>query len=878
MLQKLLLASALLLVSMVPSWAYAQAPGDPWAVPENLSRSGVAQNPAFVIDSEGVAHVIWQDDLSNFVHTSFSDNQWSAPTTTNLDRLFRLNLAEQARGDESTIYTGPNPVFVAGPDEFIFAFWITPAGRLLTSSVRNRDFEQESAWRSERTITPQAGSFAVALDARGELHLAYVRTVSEPESPAGIYYTRSKDGGLNWSPPTLLYESPYLRRLAEGEANISLALGGEEDGQRIYVAWANRPRKQVFLAQSADGGDSWEQPKLVAGPLPEAGSASPFNIHVGANKESIVLVWQSGEPGAGCSQIYQSSRDSGATWTEPQLMIEGLAGCAESNAFVTALTDGSEDLLYFLTETKSQIFLSAWDGNRWSQPQEQPTLSGFEEPEIYTGVDYGCHRASLASERLYIVGCDQGGGGDIWVTSLDLRSNASWFSAPVWGRLSPLSEESFKIEAIELVSTKDGFIHAFMTQHLDPAVYYTYWNGQSWSPVYPVLELPEGEAAWPTIAAGPGNELFLIAQSNRGELYLSRALSGNAIVETEWSAPRLLELGHDGQIGSVDLALDPSGTMFAAYSIPVNEGRGIYLAQSADQGTTWSKPLQIFDGEGAGFDLVGAPSLLVSTDGALRVTWTERSIEGDGVPQSLSLYYARSEDGGRTFSDAQLLVEEPVAWRQIVTDGNGNPHLLWQPEDSPATVWDQVSLDGGRTWQHPQGLPGGGGLPAVTRDSLGRLHLVGVGKSILDHWLWDGDRWRSDAPLILPWSSQQDRALELLAAIVNNQGKLMAVLADTTVGDNTAESSLVYSTRTLDLPREQAAVPGVATPTLEAQVLDPATPTPVLVSNPVNTVEGEPNNSGNPVSPFTLALFPVALLLLSVMGIVIWRAGRAKGG
>jgi hypothetical protein len=120
--------------------------------------------------------------------------------------------------------------------------------------------------------------------------------------------------------------------------------------------------------------------------------------------------------------------------------------------------------------------------------------------------------------------------------------------------------------------------------------------------------------------------------------------------------------------------------------------------------------------------------------------------------------------------------------------------------------------------------------------------------------------------------------LELLAAIVNNQGKLMAVLADTTVGDNTAESSLVYSTRTLDLPREQAAVPGVATPTLEAQVLDPATPTPVLVSNPVNTVEGEPNNSGNPVSPFTLALFPVALLLLSVMGIVIWRAGRAKGG
>jgi len=587
-LVRLLFASALFIVSITPSPALAQSTGDPWAEPVNLSHSGIAQNPGFVIDSEGVGHVIWQDDLSNFVYTGFDGNQWSAPETTNLNSLFRLTLPGESRGPQSTIYTGPNPVFVAGPGQFTSGFWISPRGELFTSKVRNQDFEHVAAWYSARSITPQAASFAVAVDAAGELHLAYVRTISDPQRPAGIYYTRSKDGGSNWSVPVLLYESSYLRRLGEGEANISLATAGEADAQRIYIAWDNRPRKQVFLAQSTDGGGTWEQPKLVAGPEPDPGLAAPFNIHVGANQDSVVLVWQSGRSGDACSQVYQSSRDSGATWSQPQLMIEALFGCAYASQFVTQLANSPEGPLYFLTETKGQVYLSAWNGLQWSQPQAQPTLSGFEEPEIYTGVDYGCHRASLLRERLYIVGCDQGGGGDVWVTSLDLRSNTSWFSAPVWSQLSPITDENLKMEAIELAATDDGFIHAFFSQHQDPAIYYTYWDGELWSRITPVLELPEGEAAGSAIAAGPGNELFLIAPNNRGTLYFSRATSGNAATESRWATPTQLGAGHDGEIGSADVAWDAAGTVYVAYSVPVNDERGIYLVQSKDKGTTWS--------------------------------------------------------------------------------------------------------------------------------------------------------------------------------------------------------------------------------------------------------------------------------------------------
>ncbi len=654
---------------------------------------------------------------------------------------------------------------------------------------------------------------------------------------------------------------------------------------RVYVAWDNRPRKQVLLAQSADGGKSWEKPTLVAGPAPDSGSAGPFNIHVGANQNSVVLVWQSGQPGGACSQIYQSSRDEGATWSDPQPMIEDLLGCAESNEFVTGLPKSPESPLYFLTKTQSQIFLTAWNGLQWSQPQAQPTLSEFEDPEIYTEVIYGCHRASLLGERMYIVGCDQGGGGDVWVTSRDLGSNTSWFEPPVWSQLSPVTSDNLKMEAIELVSADDGLIHAFFSQRQDPSIYYTDWNGELWSPITPVLKLPDGEAGSPAIAAGPGNELFLIAPNNRGTLYFSQATSGNAATESGWSTPTRLGIGHDGEIGSLDVAWTAAGTVYVAYSVPVNEERGIYLVQSKDRGASWSEPLQVFDGAAAGFDLVGAPSLMISENGFLHIIWKQQSIQKDGVPQTLSLYYTRSEDGGRTFSDPERVVEEPVAWREIVTDGNGNLHLLWQSQDPLTTVWDQVSLDGGHTWQYPQGLPDEGKLAAVTRDPAGRLQLVGIGTGALGHWLWDGSRWQSQAPLGLPLSSQQESPVELLAAAVNKQGKMMVVLAEPAGGGDVAQRTLLYSTRTLELPPKQTAIQEIPTQPLLRPTLAPATPTPERSSTPASTVDSEPANSqgqtdrnetNDPISPFIIAILPVALLLLGVLGFVIRRAAQVK--
>jgi hypothetical protein len=214
----------------------------------------------------------------------------------------------------------------------------------------------------------------------------------------------------------------------------------------------------------------------------------------------------------------------------------------------------------------------------------------------------------------------------------------------------------------------------------------------------------------------------------------------------------------------------------------------------------------VFDGAAAGFDLVGEPSLLTSDNGFLHILWKQQSIQGNGIPQSLSLFYTQSENGGRTFSDAEPVVEEPVAWREIVTDDKGNLHLLWQPQDTLTTVWDQISLDGGRSWQIPQALPDEGMTAAVMVDSVGRLHLVDAGPGSLGYWLWDGSRWQHEAPLHWSLDSLQEGQEESLAAAVNKEGKMVVVLVVPTGTGDALERNLLYSTRTLKLPPKQTAI------------------------------------------------------------------------
>jgi hypothetical protein len=342
-------------------------------------------------------------------------------------------------------------------------------------------------------------------------------------------------------------------------------------------------------------------------------------------------------------------------------------------------------------------------------------------------------------------------------------------------------------------------------------------------------------------------------------------------------------------VGLADIGWDAAGTVHIAYAVPTHSERGLYLVESRDQGKTWSEPLQVFAGEAASLDLVGAPTLLAGGNGARHLLWTEQSIPVAGASLPRALYYARSEDAGPTFGQPELVVEAPVTWHKLVADDQGNLHRLWQRTDLPTTIWDQVSVDGGNSWQLAQRLPAEGKAAAVTLDPAGRLHLVGWGASSLGHWLWQGDRWEAQAPLRWSLNPPGQAAAALLAAAIKLDGSLVAVMAIPAGADDVA-GQVLYTTRTLELPPGQtdgqptaaasppteapaAPTPTQAMPTVQVSATPAATVVARLVLTPAATDETSANSA---LTPFVMAVLPAGLLLLAVLGVAALRMVRTR--
>lgn len=113
----------------------------------------------------------------------------------------------------------------------------------------------------------------------------------------------------------------------------------------------------------------------------------------------------------------------------------------------------------------------------------------------------------------------------------------------------------------------------------------------------------------------------------------------------------------------------------------------------------------------------------------------------------------------------------------------------------------------------------------------------------------------------------------------------MVLLAMPTELDHGTQTGLFYSTRMLQQAPKQNTNQKNPTPTAAAPALVPTTATAESLAIPTGTAASIPTNSptqsvvnqpNGPSSPFAVALVPVALLLISILGIVIWRASRDK--
>jgi hypothetical protein len=125
------------------------------------------------------------------------------------------------------------------------------------------------------------------------------------------------------------------------------------------------------------------------------------------------------------------------------------------------------------------------------------------------------------------------------------------------------------------------------------------------------------------------------------------------------------------------------------------------------------------------------PSLAVAPDGAYHVAWFTEGKARQG------LFYARSTDGGRSFS-APVPVGDPdrQPGRAQLLAAAGAVWLAWQDFDGEETTISlMTSRDGGASWSAPRRV-------ARTIDAADQPVLVGDGERVFLSWLTKAESYR----------------------------------------------------------------------------------------------------------------------------------------
>ena len=767
-------------------------PYDPvWTEPINLSHSGSTSNPQLIIDSTGRFYAIWVDKFDGYIAAnSYDGNNWSKPVPVN----FPFGI------------TDGSPVLVSDSEGYIHAFWIDSTNALFYSRVLADNFSTGEAWGDSKELAASAVDFYVAVDDKGIIHLAYVRILSTEELPSGIYYRASKDSGANWDTSQGLYQSQYFRSLKPEEANVKLTTSG--DGS-IYVVWDNRFLKLILFTKSIDGDKSWTEPKVLKGPDVGGGNNIPFGVNIAANGNEMIITWQSGQPDANCDLYSQRSTDNGNFWSTPLLVIQSKYGCSpESKLF--AIQDG---LILLRANIENQPAILAWNGSQWSNLQN--ILKSFTDPDTYNSIDYQVQQTIVVgSTQLYVIGYDDGGIGDTWLTSRSLESIINWFPNPSnWSKPDLISTTPSDVSSISIaVDGKDQF-HILWIQSDQingeeiSSIYYSKWDGIAWTQPQLIYTTTQGDISKLDMAVDRERLLVVWSEGLNDQILYSWSNTDTAENPSEWATP--LQLSTTRFTGkSPKILADISGVVYVAYSKPINEDRGIYVVRSIDEGKNWSEPSQVFNAETAGWDIADSPELATDQNGSVNVVWAKKSFPEDG--RLLALYTSQSGDQGSTWSSPSLVEEGELTWGQIHGIDSNNLYRIWQEVDISTQLvnWFQFSIDGGVSWSLPTSVTDPEadlGTPIVTTDTAGRLFMfqpIQVTTQItgITYRIWDTDRWLVEDRIIL---ANPDIFIPVsLATAISPSGRLILVYlekgTDATTGN--VNYSLSYASQMVEIP------------------------------------------------------------------------------
>lgn len=904
--------SFLLLLGLIVAWggrsgdAAAQPANNEWASPWNVSMSGTATEPVIAVAATGEFYLFWQDRLGGYILMRQQGSTWRDPQRVLVPFTDPPFSPVVDSDDFGGFY---KPLLRVDEGNVLHALWLDDDGALNYGRIPLEQLTEPDSWLVAAAVAPAVRGFDLVAGANGRLHIAYIQAAPSAQSLAGVYYRQSQDGGVTWSEPRLIYESNYFRPVAAGKAHLRLTQSATGP---VFIVWDNPLLETVFLARSANAGDNWSSPLVVDRRLAEDALESPgaSNINALVDGSTVHLIWYAGHKPRICTIYHQVSVDGGQNWQPYEAVTDLGLECPDD----ALLLLDKNNLLFLLVKRvireteRTEMFLQAWDGAQWSTPELQEALSDYQDPETYRKVSFDCLQGDVTpANHLLLASCGSTRTlHDVWVLERPLGELIDWserFAPPsVWSAPAVAVSRSSIVHAPILLRDAQETPHLFWQGEADngqdKAIYYTTWDEQEWSRPLPVLELAAEADGRYSVTLDSGRQHFLALWYDAGtqEMLFSRVEIDAASLATDWSAPQVLV---NGATIAGQIVIDASGVIYLPYAIPINEGRGVYLIESADGGVSWSSPLLLFDAATAGWFSVGAPQLSLGPDGYFHLALT-RQFSSDSV----SLYYAVAPDG-RTWTTPGERFTGNVVWHQLVVARSGGVHLLWAVEENGrTTTWHTISRDNGNIWQAVTpitDLVGRHHTIALAQDVAGSLYLLQVHDNFLLNRRWDGARWLNLESLDLPLSVDET-ITHLDALSYGRDFDVVYVNRVNTYLEETSETAIIVPGSSNTLPvipiqdniylvQQQLDLPAdLQTPTSPASLIPSPTPTGTgllalptlsLTPTPLPSLQSDigqsnvgPFVTNNPILQTLLTVAPALLVVSLVFGIVAFRMGK----
>ncbi len=762
--------------------AQSQSPSDPWEPPVNLSLSGAAAAPIIAVEPDGTRHTVWWDDYEWAQYKMFSPEKgWS--------KTVKISLVSNFAYINHQPVTQPQAwQLIADNAHQVHLFWSNSGGDLWTAKSVSGSLTFTGMVLAKNTLTWQA-----FIDSSNNIFILYIQANPKPEDlnpfkfgytpppTIGLYYLHSHDG-VNWEAAKLIKTSPYFRNLTKEDAYVQAFSDGK--GQ-VYLTWDDPSDKQAYVIYSLDGGKTLSDPHVIQGGGVAQGALPRQARFFVDSSGNVMLQWQSG---SSCS-VYQvrwvgpdgtPDIPGGSGWSTAERVLEYLPGCIQS-AQAYILGDGHLALILQTISGKDAPLIpvmAIWDGSNWTDPYNLQL--SFIDPKTNQTIPLSCLTFTSEGTRLHAMGCDSNN--DIWETSTTMDISQILPSQErAWKKAVAISgADTIPADLPALALDNNSKLHAiypmFTLNQLDTlgnnqgaGVSLAYTNlTNTWSQSAEILKAPASDnnnaiqtVFNPAIVVDPGGMIHAVwSTSPTGEILYSHAFVRDAGSPSGWSNPVALPAPYPAGV-SPNLALGPKGELYAAYGIPLNEGRGIYFTSSGDQGNTWSTPVPIFTAVDkdqltrASLPMFSDVRLVVDQKGLLHVIWALAGLPPENT--SLGIYYSNSTDGGKSWSTPAEIVNTSASQPQLIQT-SGQLHLFWNKTTSKGNeLYQQWSLDSGKSWSEARRVSGlqevspHFGLVADDKGALILLSLerTDTGSVAMVSTQWNGDSWSSPESTLL---------------------------------------------------------------------------------------------------------------------------------